>query len=72
MTTIRILLSSYQTGRNHLDVDVDEPSQVDIDLAGLDDFGTAGATSAHIALQPGEARALAAVLTAQADAAERT
>ena len=76
MTTISIALDNYAASHDRITVDVVEPGNVDLDLTGLtppatreENDGDGLETSAT--LTPDEARALAAVLVAQAEAAER-
>lgn len=64
MTKIRIELDNYQSGKDSLVVDAYEGS-VYLDLSQVDD------TPGDAVLTPEEARSIAAMLVAQADAVER-
>lgn len=68
MSTIAVHTENHQctTGPSHLVVEVEEPGEVYLNLRHIEDETPFGVT-----LRPDEARALAAVLAAQATEAER-
>lgn len=68
---ITLTLCNYGSDHDRLTVDVIDDGQVYVDLSHLTPVDDAADAETGVTLHPDEARALAAVLVAQAEAAER-